>query len=67
MSSSVLTVRAASRVLDVHPTHVTLLLRRGSLTGVKWGSTWMVDRNSAEAYLRKHRKPSMGRPRGAAD
>lgn len=59
-----MTVLAVSKYLDVHKAHVTLLLRRGSLAGRKWGSTWMVDPLSAERYLRKHRKPRMGRPRG---
>lgn len=63
LTADPITVRDAAQVLDVHPTHVTLLLRRGALNGLKWGSTWMVDRKSAEKYLRDQRKPKMGRPR----
>lgn len=60
---SVFTVLLASELMGVHPTHVTLLLRRGSLVGKKWGNGWMVDPESVKKYMKDGRKPKMGRPK----
>lgn len=63
--SALFTVLLASEYLGVHPTHVTLLLRKGTLAGRKWGNGWMVDPESVKKYMKDGRKPRMGRPKAA--
>lgn len=58
-----ITVGEAAKYLDVRAAHVTLLLRAGTLAGMKWSGDWVVESSSVVRYLEKYRRPKMGRPR----
>lgn len=63
--AAVVTVASAAERLGVRPAHVTHLLRRGGLLGEKWGNGWMVYESSVARYMKRDRRPKMGRPRAS--
>ena len=49
-----LTTEEAARILGYHPESIRRLLRKGSLSGIKYGPVWFVDNNSVQEF-KKHK------------
>ena len=57
-----LTTKEAAGLVGYHQNHIRRLIHSGNVIGHKWGNTWMVDRESLLAYVRK--AESAGAKRG---
>ena len=55
-----ITVAEAGRALNIHPTQVRTLIRRGDLAGERIGSQWLIPRAALDRY--RHRSHRAGRP-----
>lgn len=57
MTEDWITTDAAARIVGVTPHQIRHLLRNEVIEGQKFARSWMVKRQSAEAYAAKERKP----------
>ena len=52
----------AAELSGYHPDYIRRLIRSGGVIGKKWGSAWMVDKESLLAYAQKQN--AQGEKRG---
>lgn len=57
-----LTVKEAAEVSGYHPDHIRRILRAGGIQSMKWGNSWMVNRESLLEYQKESR--TQGEKRG---
>ncbi len=57
-----LTDREAAELAGYHRDHIRRLIRLGEIKARKWGASWMINRESLLAYLK--RVEAMGKRRG---
>ncbi|MBN1217429.1 MAG: helix-turn-helix domain-containing protein [Anaerolineae bacterium] len=48
-----MTTKEAAKLLGIAQESVSRLIKRGELKATKFGYAWMIDRNSAEEYLKR--------------
>jgi excisionase family DNA binding protein len=55
--SNLISVTEASRISGLTPGFIRLLVREGTIYGVKIGRNWVTTREAVREYLKKERRP----------